>query len=66
MLARGEARSVVEITLQGRRRTMPMTNAELHVFCLEMLTILEFTPQTDRMTDIRRWALSWETKRFQT
>ena len=66
MLSRGEARSVVEITLQGRRPVKTMTEAELHAFCEEMLAIMEFASQMDRMNDVRKWVLSWEARRFQT
>lgn len=63
MLTRGEARSVIENTLAGRKPMLPMTPEEMLAFCQEMMLILDFRT-TDKLADIRRWATAWEAKRF--
>jgi hypothetical protein len=60
MLSRGEARSVVQVTLLGRDGDRRMTREEMSAFCMLMLTRMDFPSRRGQLLDIRRWPLAWE------
>jgi hypothetical protein len=66
MMTKGEARRVVEVELQSRKLTKPMTLDQLNVFCAEMYKRLQFKSEKERLSDILRWAEGWQSKNLRS
>ena len=60
MVSRGEARSVVEVTLAGRAAGRRMTASEMSAFCELLVGRMEFPSRRGKSFDIGQWALAWE------
>jgi hypothetical protein len=65
MITKDEARHTVEAELRSRNLTKPMTLEQLNVFCEEMYKRLEFKSESERLTDIIKWAEGWQSKNLQ-
>ena len=65
MMTKDEARHTVEVELQSRKLTKPMTLEQLNVFCEEMYKRLEFKSESERLADIIKWAEGWQSKNLQ-
>jgi hypothetical protein len=60
-----EAKSMVEEKLRKQQLTKPMTEREMTRFCNAMFRNLEMN-NSDRLSDIRGWAESWQAIWFRT
>jgi hypothetical protein len=62
MMTKDEARHAVEVELQSRKLTKPMTLDQLNLFCAEMYKRLQFKSKSERLADILKWAQGWQSK----